>query len=109
MQMSQLAGIHAHWTAATEAQSVEEVGPRIGAVGVETHASNFHLTCEAPLLSAQKAVVPQEAIALQFHDPKAGQVAIVVPPITGGPSTIPASSATWQGQPVLRLRQPCGG
>eukprot|EP00435_Cladocopium_sp_Y103_P022786 s1365_g5.t1 len=94
MQMSQLAGIHAHWTAATEAQSLEEVGPRIGAIGVGSHDSNFHLTCESPLLKAQKVVVPKESIALQFHDPKLEQLAIVVPPITGGPSTIPASSAT---------------
>ena len=94
MQMSQLAGIHAHWTAATEAQSVEDVGPRIGAISVSSHTSNFHLTCESPLLKAQKVVVPQDAIALQFHDPKLEKVALVVPPITGGPSTIPASSAT---------------
>jgi hypothetical protein len=52
MQMSQLAGIHAHWTAATEATGIEDTGPRIGAVAVESHPSNVHLTCEAPLLKA---------------------------------------------------------
>jgi hypothetical protein len=96
MQMSQLAGIHAHWTAATEALSVADAGPRVGAVAVDTHQNNFHLTCEAPLLQVQKVIVPKEAIALQFHEPEDEQKALVVPPVLGGPVAIPADQASGQ-------------
>ena len=68
MQLSQLAGIHAHWTASIEAGSVEETGPRVGAVAVESHASNLHFTCESPLFKAEKAIVPREALAIQAHN-----------------------------------------
>lgn len=40
MQLSQLVGVHAHWTASIEAAAIYEVGPRIGAVDVGTHPSN---------------------------------------------------------------------
>ena len=96
MQMSQLAGIHAHWTAATEALSVADTGPRVGAVAVDTHQHNFHLTCEAPLFQAQKGIVPKEAIALQYHDPEEERKALVVPPVLGGPVAIPADQAPGQ-------------
>ena len=58
MQLSQLAGIHAHWTASIEAASEYETGPRVGAVEVGSHASNVHLTCESPLFKAPKVLVP---------------------------------------------------
>jgi hypothetical protein len=109
MQMSQLAGIHAHWTAATEATGIEDTGPRIGAVAVESHPSNVHLTCEAPLLKAPMVLVPKEAIALQYHD-IAGEVeTIVVPPVTGGPSVVPSAQAAGSlkalvGPPVAPLQ-----
>ncbi|CAL1152073.1 unnamed protein product [Cladocopium goreaui] len=93
MQMSQLAGIHAHWTAATEALTVADTGPRVGAVAVDTHQNNLHLTCEAPLFQAQKVIVPAEAIALQFHDPESEERALVVPPVMDGPMAIPAAQA----------------
>ena len=54
MQLSQLAGIHAHWTASIEAVSIEETGLRVGAVAVESHQSNLHLTCESPLFKAPR-------------------------------------------------------
>ena len=66
----------------------------MGAVAVDSHPGNFHLTCEAPLFAAPRAVVPAEAIALQYHDPEEEQAALIVPPVTGGPSVIPASSAS---------------
>ena len=103
MQMSQLAGIHARWTAATEATGIEDTGPRIGTVAVESHPSNVHLTCEAPLLKAPKA------IALQYHD-IAGEVeTIVVPPVTGGPSVVRSAQAAGSlkalvGLPVAPLQ-----
>ena len=78
MQMSQLAGIHAHWTAATEAAGIQDTGPRIGAVAVESHPSNVHLTCEAPLLKALMVLVPKEAIALQYHDIAAQELALTL-------------------------------
>ena len=59
MEMSQLAGIHAHWTAATEALTLTDTGPRVGAVAVDTHQNNFHLTCEAPLFSGTEGHRPQ--------------------------------------------------
>ena len=93
MQMSQLAGIHAHWTAATEALSLAETGPRVGAVAVDTHHTNLHLTCESPLFKLPMVIVPKESIALQYHDPEQEQETIVVPPVLGGPSAIPKSSA----------------
>ena len=94
MQLSQLAGIHAHWTASIEAGSVEETGPRVGAVAVESHASNLHFTCESPLFKAEKAIVPREALAIQAHNVELEQKTVVLPPVTGGPSVVPASSVS---------------
>eukprot|EP00435_Cladocopium_sp_Y103_P002058 s5775_g1.t1 len=102
MQLSQLAGIHAHWTAATEAASLEETGPRVGAetgprvgaVAVDSHPSNLHLTCESPLYRAQKAIVPCESLALQAHDVETEKETVVLPPVTGGPSVVPAGSVS---------------
>ena len=93
MQMSQLAGIHAHWTAATDAPTVADTGPRVGAVAVGTHQNNLHLTCESPLFQAQKVIVPAEAIALQYHDPELERRALVVPPVLDGPMAIPVDQA----------------
>ena len=93
MQMSQLAGIHAHWTAATEAFTLEETGPRVGAVAVDTHVDNFHLTCESPLFKSEMVIVPKEALALQYHDRGDEQAMIVVPPVAGGPAAIPVENA----------------
>ena len=50
MQLSQLAGVHAHWTAAVEASSIDETGPRIGEVAVNTHPANLHLTVRVSAL-----------------------------------------------------------
>ena len=93
MQLSQLAGIHAHWTASIEAASEDETGPRVGAVEVGSHASNVHLTCESPLFKAPKVLVPMDALALQAHDVSKEQKTIVLPPVTGGPSVVPADTA----------------
>ena len=60
MQMAQIAGIHAHWTSAVTAESVEDTGPRIGAVDVSSHQDNVHLTCESPLLKMENALFPKK-------------------------------------------------
>ena len=85
MQLSQLAGIHAHWTATVEASSIEETGPRIGSVSVPSHQSNLHLTCESPLLGMEKKIVPKEAIALQYHDRETEEATMILPPVDGAP------------------------
>ena len=88
MQMSQLAGVHAHWTSAIEAVTLEDTGPRVSAIGVASHPQNAHLTCESPLYKSPKVTVPKEAIALQCHDPLMEREAMVVPPVTDGPSVV---------------------
>ena len=94
MQLSQLAGVHAHWTASIEAAAIEDVGPRIGAVDVSTHPSNLHLTCESPLFKAPPKIVPNEALALQAHDVDYELDMTVLPPVTGGPSVVPLASTS---------------
>ena len=94
MQLSQLAGIHAHWTAAIEAKEIRDVGPRVGAIAVDSHEQNFHLTCESPLFKQEKAIVPREALALQFHNPELERATMILPPVTGGPSAQPISEAS---------------
>ena len=73
MQLSQ------HWTAAVEAASIEDTGPRIGEVAVTTHAANLHLTCESPLFRAELKIKPTNALALQAHDVDAEQSTAVLP------------------------------
>eukprot|EP00435_Cladocopium_sp_Y103_P022038 s935_g5.t1 len=92
MQLSQLAGIHAHWTASIEATSLEDTGPRVSAVAVDSHPANYHLTCESPLFRAPKSLVPADALALQAHNTALEQETMVLPPVTGGPSVVPRSS-----------------
>jgi hypothetical protein len=94
MQLSQLAGVHAHWTASIEAATVQEVGPRIGAVDVGTHPANLHLTCESPLFKAEHKIVPNEALALQDHNVDYELSMAVLPPVTGGPSVVPLASTS---------------
>ncbi|CAK8992680.1 Uncharacterized protein SCF082_LOCUS3184 [Durusdinium trenchii] len=94
MQLSQLAGIHAHWTAAMQANEIGDCGPRVSAVAVESHPSNLHLTCEAPLFQMEKAIVPTDALALQYHDPELERATMILPPVTGGPSAQPISKQT---------------
>ena len=89
LQMSQLATIHAHWTAAIEAPTIDEVGPRISAIAVDSHESNMHLICESPLFKAGRHLVDDEALALQAHDPNKETVTQVVPPIDDGPAVRP--------------------
>ena len=91
MQLSQLAGIHAHWTATVEASSIEETGPRIGSVSVPSNQSNLHLTCESPLLGMEKKIVPKEAIALQYHDRETEVATMILPPVGGAPVVRPLS------------------
>ena len=107
MQLSQLAGIHAHWTAAVEAASIDETGPRIGEVAVNTHPANLHLTCESPLFRSELKIVPKTALALQAHDVEQEQSTAVLPPVTGGRRWCPwprlrAVCATWLGLQAKR-------
>ena len=95
MQLSQIAGIHAHWTAGVTADSIEDTGPRIGAVDVSSHVDNLHLTCESPLFKAEKKIVAKEAIALQYHDPATEKAAMILPPSTGTPGVAVAQSK-WE-------------
>ena len=94
MQLSQLASIHAHWTASVSAKSLDETGPRIGAVDVSSHPENFHLTCESPLFRAEKKIVPKEAMALQYHDPSTERASMIVPPIGDDPMVQVAAKAS---------------
>ena len=115
LQLSQLAGVHAHWTATIEAGALEETGPRISAVAVESHPSNVHLTCEVPLFRAPKAIVPVEALALQCHDQQMEQEMLVpAAQATGsqralaGPSNpalvvAPRGTAAWGARSGWRL------
>ncbi|CAK9106644.1 Tristetraprolin [Durusdinium trenchii] len=95
MQLSQIAGIHAHWTAEVVAESIEQTGPRIGAVDVSSRADNLHLTCESPLFRSEKKVVPKESIALQYHDPATERAAMILPPTMGTPA-IAAAQQKWE-------------
>lgn len=92
LQLAQLASIHAHWTVNVEAARVDETGPRISAVAVESNAANLHLICESPLFKKERAMVPIEALALQAHDPEEERETVVLPPITGGPAVQPVSA-----------------
>ena len=94
LQLTQLAGIHAHWTAKLEADDEDEVGPRISAVSVESHASNLHLISESPLFKMEKVIVPKEALALQAHAKEEEHAAVVMPPIAGGPAVQEAAVFT---------------
>eukprot|EP00435_Cladocopium_sp_Y103_P066859 s1306_g29.t1 len=96
LQLSQLAAVHAHWTASVEAASIEETGPRVGAVAVESHPDNLDLTCESPLFRCPMAIVPTDALALQCHDRAAEQETVVLPPLSGGPAVVPAAQASSQ-------------
>ena len=57
LQLSQLASIHAHWTAEMECRSEEDTGPRIFAIAVESNPNNLHLISECPLFRKQQAIV----------------------------------------------------
>ena len=104
MQLFQLAGIHAHWTAACEATSIEETGPRVGAVQVDSHPSNLHLTCESPLFKCGKVIAPKASLALQAHDENAEQQLAILPPVTGGPSVVPMASVSSKPWPRRLVR-----
>ena len=100
LQLSQLASVHAHWTAAIDAENESDTGPRISAVAVESHQSNMHLISESPLFRKDKVIVHTDALALQAHDPETEQQSAVLPPITGGPAVQPASAATQSLQAI---------
>ena len=105
LQISQLASIHAHWTANVEAEAETDTGPRISAVGVNSNEANIHLICESPLFKKDRAIVPKEALAIQAHDRAEEVEAVVRPPIEGGPAVIPSTNqpqymAALMGGPV---------
>ena len=91
LQLSQLANIHAHWTAAIDAGAEEETGPRIGAIAVESHPENLRFTCESPLYKAGRHMVEIEALALNLHNKQVE--ATVVPPILDATSVQPVEIA----------------
>ena len=90
LQFSQLA---ANWTAQVEAVSIDDTGPRISGIAVESNPINMHLVCESPLFRNQRAIVNADALALQHHDPKEEIMANVLPPIVEGPAVRPLESA----------------
>lgn len=94
LQLSQLASVHAHWTAEMEVQHEDGTGPRISAVAVESNPNNLHLVSESPLFRKEQAIVEKEALALQAHDKSKEQATAVLPPITGGPAVQPANAFT---------------
>ena len=93
LQLSQLASVHAHWTAAIDAGSEDDTGPRISAVSVESHSQNLHLISESPLFRKDKTLVPIDALALQAHDPDQERLAVAAPPIADGPAVQPVEAA----------------
>ena len=93
LQLSQLAAVHAHWTAATEAQDEGDTGPRVSAIAVESNPINLHLVSESPLFRKDRTIVKAEALALQCHDPLDEIIASVVPPLSEGPSVRPVGQA----------------
>ena len=108
MQLSQLASIHAHWTASVAAKSLNETGPRIGAVDVSSHPENLHLTCESPLFRTEKKIVPKEAMALQYHDPETERATMIVPPI-GDASTVQVAAKATEAMRSLTAAGPASG
>jgi len=92
LQLSQLASIHAHWTAEMERRSEEDTEPRISAIAVESNPNNLHLI--SPLFRKQQAIVEKDALAVQAHDPATEQATAILPPITGGPAVQPAGNNT---------------
>ena len=94
LQLSQLASVHAHWTAEMEARSEDETGPRISAIAVESNPNNLHLISESPLFRKDNAIVGREALAVQAHDPTTEQATAVLPPIAGGPAVQPKGNHT---------------
>ena len=94
LQLSQLASIHAHWTAEMECHSEDDTGPRISAIAVESNPHNLHLISECPLFRKEYAIVEKDALAVQAHDPATEQATAVLPPITGGPAVQPAGNNT---------------
>ncbi|CAK9083930.1 Membrane steroid-binding protein 2 [Durusdinium trenchii] len=107
LQFSQLAAIHAHWTAKIEASSIDDTGPRVSAIAVESNPVNVHLVCESPLFKKDRAIVHAEALALQCHDPLEEVVANILPPIVDGPAVQPVEDAP-KLLPVLQGPSPAG-
>ena len=89
LQFSQLAAIHAHWTAQVEATSIDDTGPRISGIAVEPNPINMHLVCERPLFRNSRAIVNADALTLQHHDPNEEVMANILPPIVEGPLVQP--------------------
>ena len=94
LQLSQIASVHAHWTAEMEARSEDDTGPRISAIAVESSPNNLHLISESPLFRKDHAIVGKEALAVQAHDPATERATAVLPPITGGPAVQPKGNHT---------------
>ena len=109
LQLAQLASVHAHWTAAIEAENEGSTGPRISAVAVESHPSNMHLISESPLFRKDKVIVEADALAIQAHDPNRELQSAVVPPITGGPAVQPASAMTASLKAISGPQPSLGG
>ena len=109
LQLAQLASVHAHWTAAIDAENESDAGPRISAVAVESHPENLHLISESPLFRKEKVIVQADALALQAHDPEAEQQSAVLPPITGGPAVQPATEATQSVKAISGPQPAVGG
>ena len=87
--LSQLAASHAHWTAQVEVTSIDDTGPRISGIAVESNPINMHLVCESPLFRNSRAIVNADALALQHHDPNEEVMANILPPIVEGPLVQP--------------------
>ena len=104
MQLSQLAGIHAYWTAAVEAASIEETGPRIGAVGEHSPGQcSFDLRVSA---LTEKKIVPKNALVLQAHAVESEQSTAVLPPVTGARlscASAPVRLRASAGAPIQSL------
>lgn len=91
LQLTQLAAVHAHWTATIDAPTERETGPCISAIAVESNPINVHLVSESPLFRKDRVIVNAEALALQSHDPLEEVVSTVAAPVMDGPAVRPQS------------------
>ena len=73
MQLSQLAGIHAHWTAAMQADSIAECGPRVGAIAVDSHELTPPPHLRIPALQAGESDRPCGCPSLAVPRPRTGE------------------------------------
>ena len=69
--------------------------------------ANLHLICESPWFKAGRSIVTKEALALQSHDASMEAEVVVRPPLTDGPSVVPAAQVGVDKFKALDGRPEC--